>query len=107
MPDIPILQQPVQRWECAHCNTRDVTRGQPNRMHNCPGLGGIMAPLVLEEHARRTLVRKVEREDYVGTEKVQTDEDGRPIMAVETLHDDGSNDIAVLATCVQMKMKVD
>lgn len=108
MPDVPILQPPVQRWQCAHCNTRDVTRGQPNRMHHCPGLGGIMAPLVLEEDARRTLVRPVVREDYEGEDhkRTQKDENGRPIMAVETVREDGSNDLAVLATCVDVEFKM-
>lgn len=105
MPDIPILQPPVQHWQCQHCNTRDVTRGLPNRMHNCPGLGGIVAPLVLEEDARRTLVRARVREDYVGKDTVQADDEGRPIMAVETLREDGSNDVAVLATCVDVEFK--
>jgi len=37
-----------------------------------------------------------EREDYVGTEKVQTDEDGRPVMSVVTTRDNGQ-DTAVYA----------
>jgi len=40
----------------------------------------------------------VEREDYVGRELVQTDGNGRPVMAVQTIRDDGM-DCAVLAPC--------
>lgn len=94
-----ILEPPVQRWECAHCNTRAVTRGQPNRYHNCPGLRGVMAPLVLEEQKGLILVRAKVREDYIGRETVTTNDEGTPIMAVETLHADGSNDLAVMAPC--------
>jgi hypothetical protein len=35
--------------------------------------------------------RTVEREDWVGGELVQTDEDGRPVMAVVTVRDDGQD----------------
>lgn len=104
-----ILEPPVQRWECAHCNTRAVTRGEPNRFHMCPGLKGIMAPMTLEEERGKLLVRAKVREDYEGSDArgVQRDEDGRPIMAVETVHDDGHTDLAVLATCINMRLKVD
>jgi len=33
----------------------------------------------------------VERQDYVGREMVQTDEGGRPVMAVVTTRDDGQD----------------
>jgi hypothetical protein len=44
----------------------------------------------------RCKVEAVEREDYVGGEDVQYDDDGRPIMAVVTTRDEG-NDVAVYA----------
>lgn len=98
---IPILQPPVKRWECAHCNLKDVTReARPHtRMHNCSGLGGITAPMTEEEQRGMLQVRLKVREDYEGKDhkKTQKDEDGRPIMAVETVHDDGHTDLAVLA----------
>lgn len=101
-----ILEPPVQRWECAHCNTRAVTRGEPNRFHLCPGLKGIMAPMTLEEERGKLLVRAKVREDYEGADKnkVQRDEEGRPIMAVETVRDDGSTDLAVLAPGIQARL---
>jgi hypothetical protein len=45
----------------------------------------------------RATVRAVEREDYIGTERVQTDDEGRPFSAVRTDYPAGRNDIAVLA----------
>ena len=44
----------------------------------------------------RCKVEAVEREDYVGKERVQTDANGRPVMSVVTVRDDGQ-DVAVLA----------
>jgi len=42
-------------------------------------------------------VRSVEREDYVGDQVVQYDDNGRPIMSVITERPDGSYDTAVMA----------
>ena len=36
-------------------------------------------------------VTAYEREDYVGGDNVQTDEDGRPVMSVVTTRDDGTD----------------
>lgn len=106
MTQPPILQPPVQRWECAHCNTKAVTRGEPNRFHNCPGLRGIMAPMALEEQRGKLIVRAVAREDYEGADNAQKNDDGIPISAVYTEHEDGRVDCAVLATCVDATGKV-
>lgn len=106
MPEIPILS-PVTRWECRKCNTKDVTReAQPHtRFHTCPGMKGITAPLVRE--GEDCDVRANIREDYVGDEDVTYDDDGRPVMAVETRYADGSNDLAVMAPCANMTTPVD
>lgn len=109
-PRGPILEPPVRRWECQHCNAKDTTRElMPHtRYHTCPGLGGISAPMLLEEKRGKVQVRKVVREDFEGADagKTQKDEDGVPIMAVETVHDDGRVDRAVLATVVDATGKV-
>lgn len=83
-----------QHWVCPNCPATAVTVGQPNRFHTCPGLHHIQAPLVLA--GVRCKVIAVEREDYVGREDVQYDSQGRAIMAVRTVRDDGT-DLAVLA----------
>lgn len=95
--EIPILK-PEQRWECPNCTATDVTHeAQPHtRFHNCRGLRGLSAPFV--PAGTRCEVKVVEREDYVGKEVVTTDGEGRPVMAVETVRDDG-NDVAVFAPC--------
>lgn len=88
---------PVTNWVCDNCPTVAVTRkGEANRFHNCPGLAWITAPLHPE--GVRVDVRVHEREDYVGREMVQLDANGRPVMAVETVRDDG-NDVVVFAPC--------
>lgn len=48
----------------------------------------------------RCEVRAVEREDWIGRELVQTDGEGRPIMAVVTTRDEGT-DCAVYAPTAQ------
>jgi hypothetical protein len=63
-------------------------------MHQCRGLVGLMAPLVPD--GTRCKVEAVERGDYVGQEHVQTNGEGRPVMAVVTTRDDG-RDCAILA----------
>lgn len=93
--DLPLLQSPEQRWLCARCTVTAVTRGQPNRFHECAGLGGISAPLVLEGSGG--VIRAVLREDYVRGEQVTVDDAGRPVMAVVTERPDGSYDTVVNA----------
>lgn len=104
MPDPVILEPPRREWDCPNCVQTDITHeARPHtRMHACPGLGGIIAPFVERRPNRgRVAVRKKVREDYVGTERgLRYDEDGQPIMAVETEHPDGHTDLAVFAPCV-------
>jgi len=52
-------------------------------------------PLI--EAGTKVKVTAVEREDYVGNEQVQLDPTGRPVMAVITEREDGSNDVSVYA----------
>lgn len=92
---VPILAV-ERRWYCPNCTQTDVTRRADvhQQMHNCRGLRGLIAPLL--EVGTAAKVHVVEREDYVGKEIVQLDPDGRPVMAVETVRDEG-NDLAVFA----------
>lgn len=91
-----VLLRPEQRWACPNCSLMQVTHEvRPHtRFHACPGLKGVTAPMV--PAGVRCKVEAVEREDYVGSELVQRDGEGRPIMAVVTTRDDGQ-DCAVLA----------
>lgn len=92
---IPILT-PERRWECPNCTEVTVTHeARPHTpFHPCRGLSGLAAPFVAA--GTKAKVEAVERGDYVGREQVQTDSDGRPIMAVVTTTDD-RQDCAVFA----------
>lgn len=89
----------ITRWECPNCNARDVTNEHMphTRMHTCPGMKGLTAPMVREGERVRIVAN--EREDYIGREVVTLDDDNRPIMNIETIRDDGSNDVVVFAPC--------
>jgi hypothetical protein len=73
-----------------------VTReAEPHtRFHACAGLAGLTAPMVPAR--QRCKVEAVEREDFIGSEDVQFDGNGRPIMSVITTRDDGT-DLVVYA----------
>jgi len=97
------ILNPTRIWECPSCRLRDrTTEAQPHtRFHSCKALNGLTAPMVdvthrdLDPSAQRH--RIVEREDYVAGELVQTDDRGRPVMALITDRADGSNDCTVYA----------
>jgi hypothetical protein len=93
--NIPILS-PERHWECPNCTATHVTREQKPHtpFHACRGLRGLTAPFVTA--GTQAKVEAVERGDYVGDEIVQTDGEGRPVMAVVTTRDDGQ-DCTVLA----------
>ena len=99
-----VLQPPEQHWECPNCDLTDVTHeSQPHtRFHACRGLLGLTAPMV--PAGTRCKVEAVERGDYVGRELVQYDGEGRPVMAVVTTRDDGT-DCAVLAPCATLGLE--
>lgn len=84
------------RWACPNCTATDVTHEpRPHtRFHSCRGLRGLTAPLI--PAGTKAKVEAVERGDYVRGELVQTDANGRPVMAVVTTRDDGQ-DCAVYA----------
>lgn len=92
-----MLRAPEKHWACPNCRYQHVTReARPHTpMHPCAGLAGFLSPLLPAGSTSR--VYAVEREDYVGTDDVRRDENGRPVMAVITQHADGSNDTHVYA----------
>jgi hypothetical protein len=82
-----ILQK---RWECANqCGSTAQTGDDKTPMHPCKNMAGLMAPLVLL--GTKAKVEAVERQDFIGREQVQTDANGRPVMAVVTTRDDGQD----------------
>lgn len=92
-----VLVTAARHWECPNCTFTDVTHeAQPHtRFHACKGLKGLTAPMI--PAGTKAKVTAVEREDFIGTETVQTDGEGRPVMAVITEREDGSNDTTVYA----------
>jgi hypothetical protein len=94
---IPLLET-WQDWECPNCPATERTPALPpnaSRFHPCPGLHGLTAPLV--RAGTDCKVTAVERGDYLRKATQRTGDDGRPYMAVETIHADGHNDVAAFA----------
>ncbi len=93
-----MLLTPEQRWECPNCDLTDVTReAQPHtRFHPCAGLKGLTAPMV--PAGTKCKMVAVEREDYTNGDLVQTDGDGRAVMSVVTVRDDGQDCTVLAAT---------
>ncbi len=92
---VTILAPREQLWDCPKCGgvDRTVRTDVHSRFHACAALGGLTAPMV--PRGVKADVRVHEREDYIGTEDVPL-VDGRPIMAIEIVRDDG-NDRTVYA----------
>lgn len=84
-----ILEQAEQHWECPECTVTAVTTGQPNRFHACSGMAGLLVAMV--PAGTKCKMEAVERQDWVGGEDVQLDGNGRPVMAVITTRDDGTD----------------
>ena len=97
---IPILD-PIRHWYCPNCGlTQETREARPHvRMHTCPKLFGLTAPMLQEGVKAKVTVH--EREDYVGREVgVRMDENGRAVMSVETTRDEGTDAIVFVPTAV-------
>jgi hypothetical protein len=94
---------PEHRWACPQCGIEHVSHdARPHTpLHRCRALAGLSAPMV--PAGVRAELRPVLRDDYVGGELVQVDGDGRPVMAVVTVRDDGQ-DVHILAPTAQVKV---
>jgi hypothetical protein len=91
-------------WTCPKCTQRAASRNpHPAPMHTCRGLRGLSVPLIPD--GVKADRRMVEREDFIGSEDVQYDGEGRPTMAVVTERDDG-NDVTVYAPCARVGVEV-
>lgn len=93
--DVPILGQ-ERFWYCPNCTAEARTVDDKKPFHECPKLAGLTSPLV-EQGLKAKIVTR-EREDYISSELVQTDANGRPVMSVVVTHDEGE-DVAVYAPC--------
>jgi hypothetical protein len=85
-----------QTWRCPECGLEERTEPKPNRFHTCPRLRYLTAPMVLAGTDAKVSI--VERQDYVGNERVMLDPElHRPVMSIVTERADGSNDVMVFA----------
>jgi hypothetical protein len=98
---VPLLQPKPQFWSCPNCEQQDCVNVPLAgiRMHTCPGLHGLTAPMV--PAGTKAKVEAHEREDYIGGDHPRTDDRGRPIMSVTTVRDDGE-DCAVFAPTIHV-----
>lgn len=81
----------LQEWYCPKCTEAARTVDDAIPVHKCAYGNGLISPLVRSGTKANIIV--VEREDYVGRERVQTDVNGRPVMAVSTTRDEGEDRI--------------
>ena len=93
-----LIEPPLRRWYCPNCGRTSVTRElRPHtRFHTCPKIGMLTAPMLPE--GVKAKVEAKEREDYVGNEVVQLNDEGRPVMAVTTTRDEGQDAIVFAPT---------
>jgi len=105
---VPLLASPEQHWVCPNCTVTAVTHLPPDaaasQFHPCRGLKGITAPMV--PAGTKAKVEALEREDYTNGDHVTRDGDGRPVMAIETTRDDGT-DRAVFAPVATASVRGD
>ena len=74
------------------------------RMHQCPKLRGLLAPMLREGVQAEVVLH--ERDDYVGKADVQLDpERQRPVMSMETRYADGHTDLTVYAPRARLKVR--
>lgn len=95
-----ILEAVGQDWYCPSCAFTAVGRVGELHMHDCDGQAGLTLPMV-PANVKAAHVRE-ERQDYIGTEDVRYDGNGRPVMAVYTVRDDGQ-DATVYAPCAHVE----
>lgn len=96
-----LFERPPVQWDCPNCAAVARTSWDtPNRFHDCAGLAGLLAPMVRQGTSCKIVA--VEREDYIDGDDVRTDGNGRPVMAVITVRDDGQ-DCAVFAPTAQVR----
>lgn len=92
-----LLRPQATRWVCDLCSgtSRTTEPRVHSRMHSCPALGGLTAPMRVDDgRPAKTVV--TEREDYIGDETVQRDGNGRPVMNV-MIESDAGQHLAVYA----------
>lgn len=87
---VPLLGGSVV-YCCPNCTSELGLEQPPTKpvLHPCRGMKGLLVPMV--PRGTKANLEVVEREDYIGSERVQTDGEGRPVMSVVTTRDDGQD----------------
>ena len=101
---VTVLTPPTKFWACPSCDVVSHTQeAKPHtRMHACPGLKGLTAPMVEvsrpddKPDARHTAR---DREDYAGSPYVPR------VMGVRTEHGDGRVDATAFAETALLKVR--
>jgi hypothetical protein len=96
-------------WYCPECNeqaqsTNTVVNGEKLRqmpLHYCPGLHGLLAPMVKAGVTARLRVNY--REDYTNGDLVTTDSRGKVVMGITTQRNDGE-DLIVHSPCAVLNL---
>lgn len=90
---------------CTKCDTRAFLRSSAGpdtkfegQFHECPGVFGMLAPLMPEGVKHK--VEVFEPEEYVSGEMAQFGDHGRPLMALETTREDGTDRIVYAPTAI-------
>lgn len=90
-----------RRWQCNSCGRLHVTQasneGVQTPMHQCAALAGTWVPFVPGN--TDGVLRLEVRQDYVGKDTPFVDANGRPIMSVYTMREDGE-DCHILAPTI-------
>lgn len=98
------LLTPELHWECPNCSCRRTTAtpiapgNSLTELHACPGLHGVLAPLVAAGTKCKVVAHY--REDYIHKDLPQTDEDGKVVMSVTVERENGQDCVVLAPTAV-------
>lgn len=99
---MPLIDPGYVEWHCPQCGATARTKPEPNRWHPCPKLKGLSVQMLRKGVAGS--IRIVERQDFVGKERVQLlGEDRRPVMSVVTTRDNGQDAVVYAPMVVGRK----
>lgn len=91
-------------WECPSCGKEARVGAEYGQVvHQCPKLGGLTTPYVRKGvKAKHELVM---RQDYANGDLIPRDDQGRAVMAINTIRDNGQ-DATVFASTIVVKGQV-
>lgn len=95
-----VLVSYVRHWKCANgCGmTKKTDIPEPHApLHQCYLLRGAWVPFIEEGEKAHQVINR--REDYAGTDLLTRDGDGKPVMSIQTIHEDGREDCTIFAPC--------